>query len=69
MQVLYNKVVKAPTEFHELLTNKTEIKCKLEAMSTFEAVVDTSNKVGPLKFEISFLAKGEGDMQCIISSS
>lgn len=56
-------------EFYELATNKTEVKCKIEAMSTFEAVVNTHSKTGPLKFEFTHFAKSEGDIQCLISLS
>jgi len=60
--MLYNKVITEKTELIEMPTDKSEIRCEIKPISSIMLNLSTLNHKGPIKIEIDFHKKCEGDL-------
>lgn len=50
----------------DLPTNKTEVRVEIKAMASAMLKINTFEQKGPIKIQIQFQTRGEGDQTCLI---
>jgi len=64
--MLYNKVISEAVNILELPSNKTEVKCEIKAMASITLKLSTEKHRGPIRLNLVFLPRCEGDTICIV---
>lgn len=64
--MLFNKVISEQSNILELPTNKTELKVEIKAMASIAYSIVTAKHKGPIRLNIAFLPRCEGDLICIV---